>query len=77
MKILIAGPGCPKCQTTEKNVRDACEQLSLDAEVMHLSDVKEYAKYGVMLTPAVIIDNKVVSSGRVPSVDEIKNLLEA
>jgi small redox-active disulfide protein 2 len=77
MKILIAGPGCPKCQTTEKNVRDACEQLSLDAEVMHLSDVKEYAKYGVMLTPAVIIDSKVVSSGRVPSVDEIKNLLEA
>ena len=77
MKILIAGPGCPKCQTTEKNVRDACEQLSLDAEVMHLSDVKEYAKHGVMLTPAVIIDSKVVSSGRVPSVDEIKNLLEA
>lgn len=76
MKIQIAGPGCPKCQMTEKNVRAACEQMHLDIEITHLFDLKEYAKYGVMLIPSVIVDGKVISSGKVPSLEELKKTLE-
>ena len=76
MKIQIAGPGCPKCQMTEKNVRAACEQMNLDIEITHLSDFKEYAKYGVMLTPSVIVDGKVIFSGKVPSLEELKKTLD-
>ncbi len=77
MKIQIAGPGCPKCQMTEKNVRVACEQINLDVEITHLYDLKEYAKYGVMLTPSVIVDGKVIYSGKVPSPEELKKTLGA
>jgi small redox-active disulfide protein 2 len=76
MKIQIAGPGCPKCQMAEKNVRAACEQMNLDSEVTHISDFKEYAKYGVMLTPSVIVDGKVIFSGKVPSLEELKKTLD-
>lgn len=75
MKIIIAGPGCPKCQVTEKNVREACSQMNILAEITHVTDFKEIGKLGVMLTPAVLIDGKVVTSGRVPEVDEVKKSL--
>lgn len=75
MKIEIAGPGCPRCVTTEKNVKEALKQLAKKAEVEHISDVAEFAKRGVMFTPAVIIDGKVVSSGKVPTVEDIKRIL--
>jgi small redox-active disulfide protein 2 len=58
MKIQIAGPGCLRCQTTEKNVINACAELGLAADISHIFDVKEIAKLGVMLTPAVIVDGK-------------------
>ena len=77
MKIVIAGPGCPKCQTTEKNVREACDQLRISAEISHITDLKEIAKLGVMLTPALIIDGKIISSGKVPEVNEVKKSLTA
>ena len=75
MKIQIAGPGCPRCQTTEKNVINACAQLDLTADVSHIYDVKEFVKLGVMSTPAVIVDGKIVMSGRVPTVGELKAIL--
>lgn len=75
MKIQIAGPGCPRCQATEKNVINACAELNLPADIMHVYDVKEYAKLGVMMTPAVIVNGKVMISGKVPTVEEIKRLL--
>lgn len=75
MKIQVAGPGCAKCQATEKNVRDACAQLSLDADISHVYDLKEIAKLGVIFTPAVIIDGKIVISGKLPTVEELKKLL--
>ena len=75
MKIQIAGPGCLRCQTTEKNVINACAELGLAADISHIIDVKEIAKLGVMLTPAVIVDGKVVMSGRVPTVGELKAIL--
>lgn len=75
MKIQIAGPGCPRCQATERNVIDALYALQLPAEVEHLYDPKEFAKMGVRFTPAVIVDGEIVVAGRVPSVEELKKLL--
>lgn len=75
MKIQIAGPGCPRCQATEKNVFEACAQLDLAADISHVYDMKEIAKLGVMFTPAVIVDGKIVISGKLPTVEELKKLL--
>jgi small redox-active disulfide protein 2 len=75
MKIQIAGPGCPRCQATEKNVINACSELELPPDICHVYDVEEYAKLGVRITPAVIIDGKIAISGKVPTVEELKKLL--
>jgi len=77
MKIQVAGPGCPRCQETEKNVREACSQLNLAADISHVFDIKEFAKLGVLFTPAVIVDGKIVISGKLPTVEELKKYLSA
>lgn len=75
MKIQIAGPGCPRCNQAEKNVVAACDELNLTADISHIRDPKEMAKLGVMMTPAVIVDGKIISSGKIPTVEELKKLL--
>lgn len=75
MKIAVYGPGCPRCIQTEKNVKQALEELGIKAEVVKITDVKEYAKAGVMFTPAVAVDGKVMISGKIPTVEEIKKIL--
>ena len=75
MDIKILGTGCAKCQTLEQVVHDAVDQLGLDAGFDKVTDPGEIASWGVMATPALVIDDEVVSSGRVPSVDDIKKLL--
>jgi len=75
MNIIVAGPGCGRCHATEKIVVDACAALNLAANVSHEFNVKEYFKLGVRLTPAVIVDGKVVVSGKIPTVDEMKKIL--
>ncbi len=77
MKIQIAGPGCPNCRTTEQRVRNVCAELDLAADISHVSDYAEMAALGVLRTPAVIVDGKIVSMGRVPSPAEIKTFLGA
>ncbi len=74
MKIQVAGPGCPRCQETEKNVREACSQLNLAADISHVFDMKEFVKLGVIFTPAVIIDGRMVVCGELPTVDELKKI---
>ena len=74
MKIQVAGPGCPRCQATEKNVREACAQLNLGADISHVFDMMEIARLGVIMTPAVIVDGKIVISGKLPTVEELKKL---
>jgi len=76
MKIEVVGPGCARCQTTEKNVKEALKQLGIQAEITKITNVTEFAKKGVMFTPGVIIDGQVKISGRIPTVDEIKKILE-
>lgn len=77
MTIQVFGPGCPKCQQTEKNAREALQQLGLQAEIVHVTKPTEIAKYKVMFTPALAIDGNVKCSGKIPSVDEIKAWLSA
>jgi len=75
MKIKILGSGCPNCMRLEENARKACKELGLKAE---FEKVKDYAKmmcYGIMSTPALVVDEEVKIEGRVPSVEEIKRVL--
>lgn len=74
MKIQVAGPGCARCQTTEKNVIDACAELNLTADISHIFDVKEFAKLGVIITPAVLVNGKIIISGKVPTIKELKKV---
>lgn len=74
MKILVAGPGCARCQAVEKNVVAACKELNMDVEVSHVFDVKEYPKLGVRVTPSVLIEGKVVCSGKLFTVEELKKI---
>ncbi|MFB3925714.1 MAG: thioredoxin family protein [Syntrophales bacterium] len=75
MKIVVAGPGCARCHATEKNVIDACAALDLAADITHEFDVKAFRNLGVRVTPAVIVDGKIVVSGKIPTVDELKAIL--
>ncbi len=77
MKIEVVGPGCSRCITTEKNVKEAVQQLGLQAEIIKITDVAEFAKKGVMFTPAVLVDGQVKTSGKIPTVNELKEILSA
>jgi len=77
MKIQVAGPGCARCTTVEKNVIEAVAELGIDADVSKTKDVREYAKLGVLFTPAIIIDGKVAVAGKVPTVADLKKILSA
>jgi len=65
MEIKILGSGCKKCHKLEKNVRDTVEKLQIAADVEHVSDIERIIGYGVMSTPALVVNNKVVSTGKV------------
>ena len=75
MEIKILGTGCPKCKTLEKLTRDVVEQNGIDANVSKVEDIIEIMKYGVMTTPALVVNGKVEIKGRVPSSEEIKQVL--
>ena len=72
MEIKVLGPGCEKCQQTEKTVRDAVQESLVEVEIEKVTDIMEIAKYGVFLTPAVVVDGKVKSVGKIPDKNEIK-----
>jgi small redox-active disulfide protein 2 len=77
MDIKIRGSGCAKCQTLAQVTHDAVDQLGLEAEFEKVTDPGEIASWGVMATPALVTDDQVVVSVRVPTVDDIKKLLVA
>lgn len=76
MQIKIFGPGCPRCKKTEQNAVEALRELNLEANVVEVGDLKEIMSHGIMMTPGLAIDEKVVSTGKIPSVEEIKKWLE-
>ena len=75
MEIKVLGAGCPKCKALEKTVINALTELNIAAEVNKVDDIMKIMEYGVMHTPALVIDGKVVSKGYVPSSKEIRELL--
>ncbi|MDZ7611232.1 MAG: thioredoxin family protein [Candidatus Moranbacteria bacterium] len=77
MTIKILGPGCPNCQTLEDRAKKAAEELGLeDAKIEKVHDIAEITEYGVMSTPAIVVDEQVKASGRIPEVEEIKEWLK-
>jgi small redox-active disulfide protein 2 len=72
MEIKVLGPGCPKCQQTEKIVKEAVSEAGVDAVIGHVTDVMEIAGYGVFGTPAVVVDGEVKSVGKIPKKEEVK-----
>ncbi|MEM2909118.1 MAG: thioredoxin family protein [Candidatus Bilamarchaeaceae archaeon] len=75
MKIEILGSGCANCKKLEENARKAVEKSGKKAEIVKVTDFGEIASYGVMRTPALVIDGTVKSEGRIPDVDEIVKML--
>jgi len=75
MEIKVLGTGCQKCQALEKIVREVVAENGLEAEVNKVDDIIEIMGYGVVATPALLIDGKIAFKGRVPSSKEILNLL--
>jgi small redox-active disulfide protein 2 len=76
MEIKVLGAGCAKCRTLEKSTRKALEELGINATVTKIEDIAEIMKYGIMITPALVIDEKIALKGVVPSVKELTILLK-
>jgi small redox-active disulfide protein 2 len=75
MIVKILGPGCKNCLALERVTRQAVDDLGLVATVEKVTDYREIVGHGVMSTPALVVDGRVVASGRVPTVAEIQALL--
>lgn len=77
MIIKVLGPGCNNCKNLERVTREALAELGLDATIEKVEDFPTIAGYGVMSTPGLVVDEKVVLSGRVPTVAQVRDLLTA
>lgn len=76
MIIKILGSGCPKCRKLEENAKQAVKNLGIQAEVDHIKDLASIMEYGVMRTPGLVVDEKVVAMGKVTKVEEIEKILK-
>lgn len=74
--IKILGSGCTKCNELEANTKKALEELGMDIDIDHITDFTQIASYGVMSTPALVIDSKVVAYGKVLKTEEVVKLLK-
>ena len=77
MIVRILGPGCTSCTRLERATREALDQLGIDATVEKVEDYAEIAGYGVMSTPGLVVDDRVLVAGRVPAAAEVRRLLAA
>ncbi|HUT84611.1 MAG TPA: thioredoxin family protein [Thermodesulfobacteriota bacterium] len=76
MKVEIFGTGCPKCRKLFEHAQQAVKSLNIDVEVIKVEDIQKIINAGVMMTPALVVDGEVKSTGKVLSVDEIKKILQ-
>ncbi|MBL7215402.1 MAG: TM0996/MTH895 family glutaredoxin-like protein [Phycisphaerae bacterium] len=76
MKIQILGTGCPKCSQLYQNVTEAVASLGIEADIEKVTDLNTIMAFGVMVTPALAIDGQVKTSGKVPSAEDIKQILQ-
>jgi len=75
MDIKVLGPGCAKCQSLEKTVKEVVSALKLDIKVEEIKDMKKIMQYPILMTPGLVINEKVVMSGKVPSKAEVERLI--
>lgn len=76
MEIKVLGTGCPSCKALEEATRKAVMEMGIDTQITKVEDMAEILNYGIMTTPALVVDGKIVLKGRVASVEEIKKLLK-
>jgi small redox-active disulfide protein 2 len=76
MKIEIAGPGCPRCGATTENVMKALREMGTEAVVEKITDINVMIDRGVLQSPALLIDGKIVSQGKIPTVEQVKQLIQ-
>ncbi len=76
MKIQVLGTGCPKCKKTAEAAEAAVNELGIEAEIVKVTDLNEIMKFGVMLTPALAVDSEVKIVGKVPTVEQVKEMLK-
>ncbi|MFH0999363.1 MAG: thioredoxin family protein [Bacteroidota bacterium] len=75
MDIKVLGTGCAKCKALEKATKEAVEKTGVNATVTKVEDIVEIMQYGIMSTPALAIDGRVIIKGRVPSIEELQQIL--
>jgi small redox-active disulfide protein 2 len=73
--IKVLGPGCPKCEELLKQTQQAVGELNLECTIEKVSDIQKITSFGIMITPALVVDGAVKVSGKVPSVEQIKDLI--
>jgi len=76
MKLEILGTGCPKCIKLEELTRKAASELGIEAEITKVKDINQIMNYGVMMTPALVVDGVVKVVGKVPSLEDIKKFIK-
>jgi small redox-active disulfide protein 2 len=74
-KVEVLGPGCPKCQKLHDETQQAALELGLECNIVKVTDIQQITGYGVMMTPALVVDGVVKIVGKVPPREEIKQLL--
>ena len=75
-KIQILGTGCPKCSKLAENAEAAAKELGIDVELEKVTDINDIMAFGVMTTPALVVDGQVKSAGKLPSAKDIKEMLQ-
>ncbi len=74
-ELKILGTGCPKCQKLAETAENAARELGIDYRIEKMKDINDIMNFGVMVTPALVVDGDVKVAGKVPSVDEVKTML--
>lgn len=77
MDIKVLGPGCVRCRGLDYRTRKAVTELNVDATVQKVEDLEQIMHYGILRTPALVIDEKVILSGKLPTYSELKEILKA
>ena len=76
MKIQVLGPGCPKCKQLVEITEEIAKELNIEYDLEKITDVNDIMTYGVFMTPGLVVDGQVKSVGKIPSKEEIKNMLK-
>jgi len=75
MEIKVLGPGCARCHQLDQTTQEVVKELGIDAEIVYIKDIKKIMEYPILTTPGLVIDEKLVCSGRVPSKDEVTRFI--